>query len=371
MTLASQLPILTDDALDERLVLEKQAMGSIMTEHTDHRQSWFGLFATLICILVIFTMLAPAVQDTDRRRQRNECELRLKNLALATINFDTTKKRYPTYQAEFGRLGGGSKLGSWAVLLLPFLEQQDLRDKWDDASEQENWLKAVVQQDPTQLLRFYPKLDVFTCPQDPSLKGKYAPLSYVPNAGFYLLPNDPALGLAAYANVNNDSNRSSVSQRIQNGLFANGLPAYVIDPTTGASTATFGPALKKHHSEEVRDGTSQTIAFFENCNNLNWREYSISDDSARYKLGCLWLYAGGTTSPGRPTAADVESVMRINYEKDVVSISPKRARPNSFHPRIVGAAMADGSTKGIGGSDRLPRLSGAHDSTDPSKRCTR
>lgn len=97
----------------------------------------------------------------------------------------------------------------------------------------------------------------------------------------------------------------------------------------------------------MRDGLSNTIAFFENCNNLNWREYSISDDSARYKLGGVWLYVGDTTSPGRPTAAPVESVMRINYEKNVVSTSPKRARPNSFHQGVVLAAFADGSISAI------------------------
>ena len=317
-----------------------------MTEHTDRRQSWFGLFATLICIVVIFALVAPAVQDTDRRRRRSECQLRLKELAIATLSFEAAKKSYPTYQAEFGRLASRSKLGSWAVLLLPYLEQQGLRDTWDDPSEQDNWQKAVVQQDPTQLLRFYPKLDLFTCPQDQTLKGKHAPLSFVPNAGFYLLPSDPALGLAAYANID-DSQRSSVSQRIENGIFANGLPAYVIDPMTGIDTKTFGPALKKHQSNKVRDGISQTIAFFENGNNLNWREYSIEDDSARYKLGGVWLYAGDTTSPGRPAAATVESVMRINYQKDVVNISPKRARPNSFHHEMVNAAMADGSIRGI------------------------
>ena len=314
-----------------------------MKEHTDRRQSWFGLFATLICIVVIFALVAPAVQDTDRRRRRSECQLRLKDLAIATLSFETTKKSYPTYQAEFGRVDGRSKLGSWAVLLLPFLQQQDLRDRWDDPTEQNNWQKAVVQQDSTQLSRFYPKLDLFTCPQDQTLKAKHAPLSFVPNAGFYLLPSDPALGLAAYAKVNNDSDGSSVSQRIQNGLFANGLPAYVFDPMTGDDTKTFGPALKKHQADAVRDGLSQTIAFFENGNNLNWREYSIEDDSARHKLGCVWLYVGDTTSPGRPAAAPVESVMRINYEKNVVSISPKRARPNSFHQGVVNAAMADGS----------------------------
>ena len=318
-----------------------------MTENTDHRQSWFGLIATFICIVLIFALLTPAVWDSDWRSQRNKCQSRMKDIARAAISFEGTRGCYPTYQSEFGgKSGGPVKLGSWVVSLMPYLEHQALRDTWDDPSEQGNWVKAVVQQDATQFQRFYPKLATLTCPQDKTLKGKYAPLSYVANTGFYLLPSDPAIGLEAYKNAADDSARSIVSQRVQNGLFANGLPMLVVDPKSSNPTATFGPALKKHTADDVRDGTSQTIALFENSNNLTWHEYSITDDSARYRLGCVWLYVGDSTG-GRPQGMEIESVMRINFEKDVVSSSPKRARPNAHHQGIVIAAMADGSTKAI------------------------
>ena len=123
-----------------------------MTEVTDHRQSRFGLIATLICIVIIFALLMPAVQDVRTPTRRNECTNRIKNLALATVNFDGTNGCYPTYQSEFGgKSGGPVKLGSWVASLMPYLEHQALRDTWDDPSEQGNWInfeKDVVSNSP-------------------------------------------------------------------------------------------------------------------------------------------------------------------------------------------------------------------------------
>ena len=57
-------------------------------------------------------------------------------------------------------------------------------------------------------------------------------MSYAPNAGFHLLPNDPALGMQLYEQVKDASERSAISQRAANGLFANRLGPAIIDPHT-------------------------------------------------------------------------------------------------------------------------------------------
>lgn len=123
----------------------------------NRRQGWLGLIATLICIVIIFAMLAPAVQHT--RHTRTECSNRLKNIALAAINFETSKKIYPGYQSQFGAQGDqAAKWGSWTVAILTYIEQQELRDLWDDPSEQSNWTKAVVQQACANWRRNFGKL---------------------------------------------------------------------------------------------------------------------------------------------------------------------------------------------------------------------
>ena len=171
------------------------------------------------------------------------------------------------------------------------------------------------------------------------------------NNGFYLLPSDPALALDVYKDAANDSDRSTISQRIANGIFANRLPKEVVSPKTGMATATFGYMATKYSSNEVRDGTSQTILFVENSNNLSWRDISITDDSSRLKVGCVWLYVGDRFPEDRPQAQPPSDEMRINHNSRKTGNSPARARPNSFHSAVVNAAMADGSTRVI--SDQI------------------
>jgi len=271
----------------------------------------------------------------------------LKNLALATLTFEIVKKAYPGYQAPFGLAEDGSaKLGSWAVALLPFLEQQTLRDYWDDQTFNDDWVEAVRDGNKGALELFYPQISLFKCPADVMQKSKYAGTSYAANAGFHLMPRDPALDLDWYAKAADESERSTISQRSANGIFVNRLGAEVIDPTTGKVVQVFGnsPAVS---SSDVADGTSMTILFAESCNNLSWQNFSIVDESARSKLGVVWLYAGATASAGRPQPLLVTSTMKFNDRKMFVGSGPTRARPSAHHVQTVNVAMADGSTRAI------------------------
>lgn len=276
------------------------------------------------------------------------CLNSLKNLSLATINFETTKREYPGYQARFGvREDGSAKIGSWLVHLLPMVEQQALRDIWDDTTTNDEWSRAVGGQDKGALQKFYPSISWLNCPVDRMERPAYASTSYVANAGFHLVQRDPALELESYASAADDSERSTISQRSANGVFVNRLGSQVIDPVSGKAVAVFGNAAAPVRSADIRDGTSQTILFSENCNKLSWSAFSITDETARAKLGIVWLYAGSTSSDGRPQPLKVISTMRINYNKGFVGSGPTSARPTSFHPYIVNIAMADGSVRSL------------------------
>ena len=318
-----------------------------MSDSSDRRQKWFGVITLIACIGILWGLLMPAVNTRGREApRRTQCLNNIKNLALATINFEGTKKQYPGYQASFGtREDGSAKIGSWVVSLLPLLEQQALRDHWDDPTTNDAWLAAVRDQDKEALATFYPTINLFSCPSDTSRQAEFAGMSYAANAGFQLLPNDPALGMKLYAQVEDASERLAISQRAANGLFANRLGPEVIDPQTGKLAKVFGFSEKRVRSDDVRDGISQTIMFAEHCNDLNWRDYSIADDSSRYQLGIVWLYAGKSASAGRPQPLAVADDMRINHDKLLPGSGPRRARPSGMHQGIVIAAFADGSTK--------------------------
>ena len=275
----------------------------------------------------------------------------LKNLSIGTVNFESIKQQYPGYQGVFG--GREAKIGSWVVSLMPYLiqetiQQQRLRDQWDDTTNYESWISAFSGNDKAAIETFYPPINFAFCPSDTSQRSEFAGLSYAANAGFYLMPDDPALGLEKYAQVEGASERSTTSQRSANGLFANRIGPEVVDPQTGKLTKVFGNCTNRTRSSDVIDGTSNTIMFAEHMNNLNWRDFSITDDSSRYQLGILWLYAGKSASKDRPTPWAVTGAMRINHSKLIPAPNgPFCARPSGNHPGVIIAAFADGSTKAI------------------------
>ncbi len=320
-----------------------------MFQPIDRRQKWLGVIALCVCGAILFSLLLPAIDCGGREPARMyRCRNNLKELALATIRFEMTQKQYPGIQAGYaGGDDGRMKIGAWVVSLLPLLEHQALRDLWDDPSNREDWISAVKFDNDEAKSRFYPSLGFLRCPSDSLLNSEYGGMSYAANAGFYLLPNDPALGLATYSKTTSASERSANAQRSANGLFANHLGPNVTDPISGMSTTVFGFTPKRTSSGRVRDGSSQTLAFSENMNNLNWQEFSISDDSSRFKLGLVWLYAGDTASLGRPMPQKVTAPMRFNHNKLFTASGPMRARPSGNHAGGMIASFADGSIRKI------------------------
>ena len=90
---------------------------------------------TLIELLVVITiigmlmgLLLPAVQAAREAARRATCTNNQKNIGLASINYESTYRRFPGYVNE---IVGSSDAASWVVVLLPKLERRDLYMKWE------------------------------------------------------------------------------------------------------------------------------------------------------------------------------------------------------------------------------------------------
>lgn len=102
------------------------------------RQRAFTLVELLVVIAIVgvlVTLLLPAVQAAREAARRTQCVSHLKQMALAVHNFDQTRAMLPPAEtfvpdpAHPGQLkftGGGP-----LILLLPFLEEQTLFDRYD------------------------------------------------------------------------------------------------------------------------------------------------------------------------------------------------------------------------------------------------
>lgn len=110
-----------------------------------HAFSLVELLVVIAIMGVLISLLLPAVQAARESARRVQCVNHLKQLSLAALNYESTYGRLPpsalldslekTYSSKETpypvvdqRVG---KQFSWAVLLLPFIEQQNLYDEFD------------------------------------------------------------------------------------------------------------------------------------------------------------------------------------------------------------------------------------------------
>ncbi len=111
-----------------------------------------------VTLLVAFGMLYPMVQLAREAANRTSCRCAMKQLGLAMHNYNSTYGSFPpaaTYDEE------GQPLLSWRVLLLPFLADQTLYDRFhlDEPWDSPNNLPLAGEMP-----------EVFHCPSDRTSK---------------------------------------------------------------------------------------------------------------------------------------------------------------------------------------------------------
>src|SRR5438876_7100072 len=101
-----------------------------MIHHSPKRRQGFTLIELLVVIAIIgvlIGLLLPAVQKVREAANRTKCANNLKQLALGMHNFHDTYNCFP-----WGRSKGALDSVTWAGIILPFIEQQNLWARFTD-----------------------------------------------------------------------------------------------------------------------------------------------------------------------------------------------------------------------------------------------
>ncbi len=149
------------------------------------------LLVAIAIIGVLVALLLPAVQAAREAARRSSCKNNLRQLALGMHSYESAVGELPPGY-EYAPGPEGNRRGySWAVHLLPYVEQRALADRFDFERPVFDDVNAAVRQQ---------RLQLFLCPTDDvSPTGfvemgpeKYAMACYVANFGTPDLDEDQA-----------------------------------------------------------------------------------------------------------------------------------------------------------------------------------
>jgi len=228
-----------EQPLMARAIYQPNTRAASLRPRSPGRPAGFTLVELLVVIAIIgvlISLLLPAVQAAREAARRIQCTNNLKQIALATLNYESSRGSLPrsgrmaveelTFESDGGKVAyaaANHQTGtqtSWAVDLLPYVERQNLYDAFDlskTAFEQESEAQATF-------------VSGYSCPSDEA-------------AGRYFV--DPEL---------------TQGKRFAKGNYAAYVSPFHIDLQIlfpGALIAT-GQPLKR-----IEDGLSRTIAFSE------------------------------------------------------------------------------------------------------------
>jgi prepilin-type processing-associated H-X9-DG protein len=127
------------------------------------------LLVVIAIIGVLIALLLPAVQAAREAARRMQCANKLKQLGLATLNFEDVHQRFPSsYQEQLlwygpdGNTSHGRCMGGPILLFLPYLEQTPLYNDIRDASIASNIANTAA----SMLPQVRVKISALLCPSD-------------------------------------------------------------------------------------------------------------------------------------------------------------------------------------------------------------
>lgn len=317
------------------------------------RRLAFTLVELLVVIAIIgmlMSILLPAVNGVRGAARSTQCKNKMRNIFLASMNYSTSHGdsvpgygRFTQIIPDGARNPGPEKIQcmpghSWVVTLLPYLELQNVEDRWNTAEPFNGPNNAAL-----GTLAF----DITSCPSDTSaFRGG---LSYVINSGFADLKIlDDYLGAMAGDNFPTETQMHAHNMLQfdwdEDGNVSEADTAITRD--TGMSWVHVGKNNYSQRLGQIYDGTNNTILFGENVNagrSKNWADPSINN--CAFVFPAYQPRISGRNFNNPPTPEGLTGMP--NRERDLGEGTPFLS---ADHSGITNVVMAGGAIKSLSDS---------------------
>ncbi len=266
-----------------------------MSSFVIRRRAGFTLVELLVVIAIIgilIALLLPAVQAARESARRTQCQNNLKQMGLAAQNFhDSTKTMVPSQIAHDDVSPNATRYTymTWAIALLPYMEQDNFYEQWD-LTMPWNYQNPAVTKRP---------VPTYFCPSRRKPDEAFSTNENPPPGG----PASPSGALSDYAACNGPGIQDNITTARANGAMVLGnytidynvTPYRVVawkgfltmaDMLDGTShTFLLG---EKHVRMTTRWGTGEDRSVYNGANQNNFRRFAgITDETPRvHQLLC-------------------------------------------------------------------------------------
>ncbi|HEY2413703.1 MAG TPA: DUF1559 domain-containing protein [Pirellulaceae bacterium] len=276
------------------------------------------LLVVIAIIGVLVALLLPAVQMARESARRTQCTNHAKQLGLAAHNFHDIRGWLPPSRVSNDATDANQNWVTWAVLMLPYVEQQNYYNQWDITKAYELHPQTITQQ----------AVSVYFCPSRRRSTAAYS-------------KDTPSGGLSDFASCGGRGANDGVNANGGQNQYAHGamICARWVMTSSPLRVSLWNGLIRM---AVVTDGTSNTILMGEKTVRRTTK-WGSNEDRTVY-------FSGNLNNSRRFAGIDLKT--GDNYKLDGFTAAEivqgvDNQTFGSLHPSSVTFAMCDGSVKSI------------------------